>query len=761
MAITLLSSCLPFLATMTVAPVQTQEHHRIEGVVVDAEYEDPVLGAEVFAQGEAQGAITDSQGRFSLSVDQLPVQLIVQSALTEPKKINLTTKDIQEGQVLLRVSYLEDHTVEVVAERVVPLTASTRTVNAQEFRAVPRRTAEDALRLVPGFTLSQHGSEGKGQQFYLRGFDAIHGSELELSVEGVTMNEWSNIHAQGYLDVGFVIPETVESVEVVKGPFTLGQGAFALAGSANYQLGIAPQDRGVRAGYTFGTTFRHRGVVTYSPKQGDGEDFVAAELMRDQGFGQNRRVSRASLLGQWRLFHSPRLGSLSLLGSLYSARFQLPSTLREPDLQSGRLGFFDAYDTAPDGLSQRALLSLKHRYQRGSHRLDTQVYGLGRRLHLLENFTGFLLDQVHGDRREEHQDALSASFSTKYRYRVSESLTLQAGLGWRTEWIDQWQDDVGTQLERVTRQRDLKANQSIGHAYAGARYRYENRLWLSGGVRADLVHLRIQDRRAPSPAQQENQGERATFSPRLSAEIRLSESLRLFAAYGRGFRPPEARSFSSFVPGKQGVQDDVFHGRPENVTDDGVELGLRWMHNRYLALTAAGFGTFLRREIVFDHVSGVSQELDGTRRLGGEVEVRSNPVDGLHLSADLTYVDARFTKSKRKIPMAPWLTGSMRAIYSHPTGFRAGAYLLGMAPRTLPHGASSKTYLNLDLSAGYTWQWLNFDIALENVLNRRTRAGEYHFASHWIREQPVDERPVVHFVAGPAFNARFTVSAVF
>src|SRR5690606_39056961 len=88
-------------------------------------------------------------------------------------------------------------------------TASTDEITARELRAVPVRTAEDALRLVPGLTLVQHGSEGKGQQFFLRGFDAEHGSGLELTLEGIPLNEWSNVHALGYLDLGLIIPEAI------------------------------------------------------------------------------------------------------------------------------------------------------------------------------------------------------------------------------------------------------------------------------------------------------------------------------------------------------------------------------------------------------------------------------------------------------------------------------------------------------------------------------------------------------------------------
>lgn len=752
------------LAAALVSPLQGAfaAPQVLSGRVVDEESGEAIAGVKVRVLGSSQIGESDEQGRFSVGVEGLPAVLVAQGEYIRTARKVVENEDQENSEFLIRVRYSEEHSIMVVAERVAPLTASTRTVSAREFRAVPRRTAEDALQLVPGFTLVQHGSEGKGHQFFLRGFDAIHGSDLELTVEGVPINEWSNIHAQGYLDVAFVIPETIQSVEVVKGPFTLDQGAFAMAGSANYELGIAPRERGLRLSYGFGSTLRHRGVMSYSPKEGDGKDFTAVELVSDRGFGENRGISRVSSLGRWRMLRSDRWGTLSLLGSAYSAQFELPGTLRNKDYLEKKVGFYDSYDTAAAGRSQRALLSLEHRLFRRRHQFRTQVSGKVRRLELLENYTGFLIDPINGDRREQKQNSASVNASSHYEYTVTPGLGVLAALSGRTEWIDQSQNHVDMFSKMVAQERSLKIAQSILSASLGLRYRLKQRFWISGGFRGDVVMIDINDRLEEDPAFAKNGGTRATLSPRLSAEYKLSSPLRVFAAYGRGFRPPEARSFSSFVPKKNGITDDVINrGKPVNVSDDAVELGLRWMPNRYFAATSAAFGTFLRRETVFDHVSGVNLELNGTRRIGGELEIHSHPIDSLTLSADLTYVDARFLDSGKKIPLAPWLTGSAKAVFAHRSGFRAGLYFMGIAPRPLPHKARGGALATVDLSAGYSWRWLHLDLEIENLLNNKVREGEYHYASHWDRAAPSSEIPVVHYVAGAPLNARLTLSAVF
>lgn len=211
---------------------------------------------------------------------------------------------------------------------------------------------------------------------------------------------WSNIHAQGYLDLGFVIPEVIDSVVVTKGPFRIDQGPFAMAGSAEYRLGVPISDLGVRATYGAGTTGRQRGVITYSPEHSNGRNFLALEALHDDGFGQNRQISRGALLARVGLVDSPATGGLSWIASLYLARFELPGTLRDDDVSSGAVGFYDAYDRRGGGRSERALGALLYESRPSEPGgVRAMLYGGYRRLWLLENFTGFLLDAVAGDRR--------------------------------------------------------------------------------------------------------------------------------------------------------------------------------------------------------------------------------------------------------------------------------------------------------------------------------------------------------------------------
>ncbi len=637
------------------------------------------------------------------------------------------------------------------------VTASTTLVTPRDFRAVPRRTSEDALRLVPGVTLVQHGSEGKGYQFLVRGFDAAHGSDFEVTVDGIPINEWSNVHAQGYLDLGFIIPEAVSTARVTKGPFTLHQGAFALAGTADYHLGVADDDLGLYASYTVGTTNRHRGVVMYSPREGDGHDFIASETVHDDGFGVRRGVNKGALLGRRRFFGSERSGRLSFLGAANIARFELPGALRDDDLTSERIGFRDSYSERLRGASLRALSGLDYQLRRGATQVQALVYGGARRLEIFESFTGYLHDRQHGDFRLQQQDAFSLGAKLQLSRVLLAGFTGHLAAGTAIDRLEQRQQHTDEAERPLTLERGLAATQALTHVLAGFGLAVGDSLHADAGVRLDLAHVSVRD---AADGDARGRGTLTVASPRAVVEWRVIESTRLFAAYGRGFRPPEARSFSRFSPAAVGLSEETYDGgEPSMTVSDSLELGTRLRFGSHFSAQLSTFATFIARESIYDHVSGSNVELNGTRRLGGELSLRVSPVKQVEIKADATALDARFVASGNPVPLAPTLFGSILGTIGAEHGPRAGLRLAAVAPRPLPHAARSATFTQLDATAGYIWPAFRLELEVENLLNRHVREAEYHFASYWPGASAASEIPALHYVPGPPLNARLTLTA--
>lgn len=648
----------------------------------------------------------------------------------------------------------------VVSARRAPVMASQRVVEAAEISVAPRRrSTDDLLRLVPGVLLSQHGAEGKGQQIFLRGFDAAHGADVEVQVAGVPINELSNIHGQGYLDLNFVIPEVVRSISVAKGPFQINQGNFANAGTIRLDLGVEPEARGTRVGYELGSTIRHRGVVVHAPRRLGPQTFAAFEAMRDEGFAPGRRSQRVSSIGQVRLVDSPVYGRLDLLGSGYYARFGSPGALAAADAASGRLPFAGVYQEDGGGTSIRSLASLRHQLTLGAGKLEQRLYGQFRHFDMLENFTGYLQDPVHGDRRAQMHRFFSAGYQIEYQRPIIESLVMTVGGSWQGDSISQLDRQVDADHGLVRSNWDLGVGQHQASARAGLRWRPTRWLQLEGGARADLFAYDVVDYLRAEARTRKLLGR---ASPRLLAVVRAGERVALFAAYGRGLRAPEARSILAGVTTPSDVVLDRYKGgTPRIAPSDAVELGARFTGARYLSAGLAAFATWIDRELVFDHVSAINLELNRTRRLGVEIDATLRPVPWLELRQDVTLARARFVGSGAPVPGAPPLLTATSLTLVHPGGVRAGARLQVVGSRPLPHGARSATYALLDLSVGYRRGPLQLDLQVDNATNARWKEGEYHFASWWDRGQPRSSLPALHYIAGPPLAVRLATTLYF
>ncbi len=595
--------------------------------------------------------------------------------------------------------------------------AGTVRIGGVGLSLMPGRTAEDALRLVPGLVLVQHGNEGKGHQIYLRGFDALHGSDFAVTVEGVRINEASNVHATGYFDLMLVPGSLVQQVAVAKGPFALAQGLFATAGSADYTLGVDPNDRGVRLGYEFGTTWRQRVFARWSPDDANDDSFAGVDLVHDEGFGQGRALSRLALAG--RFATEVDGGRLMLTGALGVARFELPGLLADADVERGFVPLDGAYEVGR-GASDRFLGVLRyiHDGPDGGVGVDTALHIGGRGLFLRENFTGDLVDAVDGDARQQVERRVHAGVDTTVIAPWGNYFELQVLAGVRWDALANHEDHVDG-ARAIGRKRALDTDIVEGTLAVGGRLRWGDAA-LRLGLHNTLVAREAEVFLAPLPRVS------LDWAPR-------PVSLRL--AYGRGARPPEVGARAMTIV-------------------DAFEAGGR-LRLDGLEATLTGFATLVERESVFDHASGQSLALDGSTRLGIEAGLAFVPWDALLLRVDATLVDARYDRSRNHVPGVASVIVSAEAVLQV-EALRVMVRALGIGPRPLAHGATGAGYFDLSLGADYSFGRWWIALAVDNLLDLDQREGVYHFASHWDPSTPRSAVPRLAFAAGPPLGARLT-----
>ena len=181
----------------------------------------------------------------------------------------------------------------VVVTAPPPVSASSEVfIPGRDFELRPQGRPADILRLVPGFVISQHQGGGKAEQYFLRGFDADHGTDVALFVDGLPVNFRSHAHGQGYADLHFLIPEIVQRLDGFKGPYFVEFGDFATAGAFNFVMrDTVDENYAEAAGGSFAT---QRYLTLFSPTRDALKTLVAIEYTGATAPSSTRTVMSAS-----------------------------------------------------------------------------------------------------------------------------------------------------------------------------------------------------------------------------------------------------------------------------------------------------------------------------------------------------------------------------------------------------------------------------------------------------------------------------------
>src|ERR671922_2766565 len=196
--------------------------------------------------------------------------------------------------------------------------ATEQTVRQRDFELRPNTTPSDILRLIPGLFIAQHQGGGKADQIFLRGFDADHGTDVAVFIDGIPVNLPSHGHGQGYADLHWLIPEMIDHVEVYKGPYFVQFGDFATAGAIN--IVTKRRDKDTTFTITGGSYNQQRYLGILSPPEGTPlTPYVGFEAYHDLGpFKNPENFNRFNLMSKFSLLSTAN-SNLSLLGTFLRA----------------------------------------------------------------------------------------------------------------------------------------------------------------------------------------------------------------------------------------------------------------------------------------------------------------------------------------------------------------------------------------------------------------------------------------------------------
>lgn len=623
-------------------------------------------------------------------------------------------------------------------------------LSSRALGAAPHRSASDLLALAPGVAVTQHGGQGKAHQFFLRGFDAGHGQEVELWVAGAPVNEVSNLHEHGYADLHFVMPEVVREVRATAGPWDVRQGDFAVAGSFALDLGYA--EPGVHATLSAGSFGERRYLVIVHPEGTAEGTFAAFEAQATDGFGPARQARRTSGLAQGEFRLEDGLVA-RVMASAYAATFASAGFLRKDAVERGAVDRFATHDPSQGGASSRAQVALELSGENAASESGWSIapYGVARSLALRSNYTGFLERPELGDGLEQRNEALTLGGRGHYRKRLawlSDDDRLEAGLSARHDWIRQSDERPATDSGAPADRRIDAALRALDvGSYVELSLSPTSRLTLRGGARVDGVALHAEDA-APSAATRDGFG--LHVGKKGSADLALGAGLSLVASYGEGFRSPEARSLRD--------------GEPLRFTSVRAgEGGLRYANGRRLRASLLGFVSALDADLVFDGASARTERVPATRRTGVAAEVTAEPRPWLVAHGSVTYARGVFTEGDdtyaagSPVPYAPRLvaradlaaTPVVGRLRERDVTLHAGTGLSLLAERPLPFvgGLGDDTFL-VDLSLGARVGEVELRVDTWNALGAEWFDGELVYASSFTRGAPRDLVPETHVTAG-------------
>lgn len=671
--------------------------------------------------------------------------------------------------------------------------ASDFVIQLGELARVPRRNASEMLTLAPGILLTNEGGDGHAEQVFLRGFDAREGQDLEFSVGGVPINEAGNLHGNGYADTHFIIPELVSSLRVVEGPFDPRQGNFAVAGSAEYELGLA--QRGLTAKYTVGSWNTHRLLFLWGPRDESNHTFGGVELHKSDGFGQNRDSKRASAMGQYegKAFGS---GTFRLTGQAYANSYHSAGVIRDDDFRRGKIGFYDTYDPSQGGLSMRYSIAADVEAKSGDTIFKQQIFVIYRGMRLTENFTGYLLDvqeprqSAHGQRGDRLDldittQTIGARGSARLRGEVlGQKQELELGYFARGDHADATQMRVEAATGHPYHT-ETSLDSKIGDIglYADANLRPLSWLTLRGGLRGDLFAYDVNNRCAVQdvahPSKSNPPGDASCLSQQdfgkyreptqrssTASMVLLPRGSLLVGPFkGFTFNVSVGRGVRSIDPVY--ITQDVDTPFASIVAYEGGVAYTRGFGWGSLAARSVLFQTRVDKDLIFSQTAGRNVLAGSTTRTGWVGAVRAT---GEHFDVNLnaTLVKSKFDDTGLLVPYVPDAVVRADAVVFgalpwklRGDAFRGsvGAGFTFVGHRPLPYGQRSDLIATLDASATLGWSHYEIGFTGQNLIGQQYRLGEYNFASDFHPGGAPNLVPVRHFTAG-APRALFATFAV-
>jgi outer membrane receptor protein involved in Fe transport len=646
-----------------------------------------------------------------------------------------------------------------------PPSATEGMVLREQIESRPWQRPAEILETVPGLIVTQHSGDGKANQYFLRGFNLDHGTDVSIYALGMPINQRSHAHGQGYTDLNFLIPELVDNMVYRKGPYLARDGDFATAGAVEIDY-VNELDRPF-ALVSAGAHGYKRMLVAGSwkiqrPNDGTGNDtgrlLLAAEASSYNGpWTVPEQLAKRNLLARYSEGATDQ--GWRLTGMLYRARWTATDQIPERAVASGQMGLFDSLDPTSGGNTNLSALTWNANGRNSAGPWRANAYFANYGLDVYSNFT-YATNALQGDQFRQHdqRNKLGGDFSQTWRYAaLGAAHSTTAGVQTRQDRIG-----LGLQLTQArqvyaTVRQDQVVETSAG-VFIDQASQWTPWLRTRAGVRADQFNFNVRsDNKSNSGSTS-----KGILSPKLTITLSPSQQFSIFANWGQGFHSNDARGT---VINADPDPRSASYGQPtDRVTPlaraTGGELGVTWTTPQ-LQLSAALWQLRLQSELVYVGDAGSTEAGRPSKRHGTELAGVWQPSRHWTLDADATFTQSRYDGGN---PADTYVEGAVRRTVSSGLSFKPGnawtaaLRLRHIGPRQLTQDGSAlgaaSTLLNAQL--GYAFN-RNVSVSLEvlNLTNRKFADMEYIYDSQLRTEAaPTTDR---HLHPGEPRSARVSL----
>ncbi|MDQ1805042.1 TonB-dependent receptor plug domain-containing protein [Chryseobacterium sp. CKR4-1] len=707
-----------FLALAIVGLVQAQEVVAEKKMTVkDVDEKYPVRDVLIKYNHGEDHTHSGEDGSFVVGIKAYPDTLSISHNGYDEVKLIVNSAEDKNNLVLLQ------HKPQQIAEVAINHHSFLTAITKVDLNKFPVNSAQDLLRKVPGLFIAQHAGGGKAEQLLLRGFDADHGTDVSVNVDGMPVNVVSHAHGQGYSDLHFVIPETVNNIDFGKGAYYMDRGDFNTAGYVDFKTYDRLNNSMVKLE---GGSFNSKRILgmfnILNDNSGRKNAYLAAEYNYTDGpFDVKQNFNRVNIFGkynQWITDNDYFNIQFSTFSSAWNASGQIP----ERAVDEGIINRWGSIDPTEGGKTSRTNLQMNFKHIiSSSEQIDAMAFYSKYDFNLYSDFTFYLKDKDHGDEIQQTDGRNIYGAEIKYTKNFSlknGSLDWISGVGLRN-------DDIGTlQLNHVYHRdvlldkvSDVNGTETNLHAYSGLVWK-TGKWTINPAVRVDQFIFNMHDLLNPDNLPSGQLKEATRISPKLNFSFAQNDNVMWFLKTGMGFHSNDMRV---------AITNKNENTLPYSI---GGDVGVRLHPFKSLIITPTVWYMYLQQEFVYVGDDAVVEPSGKSRRFGADLGIRFQPLENFYLNADVNYSHARFIEEEKGedyVPLAPIVTSTGSVNWDFYHGFSLGLQYryLGERPAVEDDSITTKAYFVNDVILSYNRQKWGANIQLNNLFNVKWNEAQF------------------------------------